>query len=289
MAGLPSSVRDDDEDAKRFDLLVLRRQLAQLDGDAVAAERLRETIQAIAGALLGKTAIPSVAEQAVLLESVAGDEWWIDVTLPMLELARLRIRGLVRFVEKTRRSPVYTDFEDELSEASAVDLPGVTPGTELRALPGQGGGVPQRARGPRRPAAAAPQQAAHAGRPRLAGGDAGGRPAGGRSTSPGRLSRPAGSGCSSVPSSASTAHAATEAFARYLDGTSFSVDQVRFVSMIVDELTANGIVEPRRLFESPYTDRAPTGPDFLFPDADVEVMVGILHDVKQRALPIGAA
>jgi len=64
---------------------------------------------------------------------------------------------------------------------------------------------------------------------------------------------------------------------------------VRFVSMIVDELTANGIVEPRRLFESPYTDRAPTGPDFLFPDADVDVMVGILHDVKQRALPIGAA
>ena len=34
LAGLPSSVRDDDEDAKRFDLLILRRQLAQLDGDA---------------------------------------------------------------------------------------------------------------------------------------------------------------------------------------------------------------------------------------------------------------
>jgi type I restriction enzyme R subunit len=64
---------------------------------------------------------------------------------------------------------------------------------------------------------------------------------------------------------------------------------VRFVSMIVDELTANGLMEPRRLFESPYTDGAPTGPDFLFPDADVEVMVDILHDVKHRALPIGAA
>ena len=34
LAGLPSSVRDDDEDAKRFDLLILRRQLSQLDGDA---------------------------------------------------------------------------------------------------------------------------------------------------------------------------------------------------------------------------------------------------------------
>ena len=45
LAGLPSSFKDDDEDAKRFDLLILRRQLAQLQGDAVAAERLREQIQ----------------------------------------------------------------------------------------------------------------------------------------------------------------------------------------------------------------------------------------------------
>ena len=37
-----------------------------------------------------------------LLDEVAGDEWWVDVTLPMLEVMRLRLRGLVRFVEKTR-------------------------------------------------------------------------------------------------------------------------------------------------------------------------------------------
>jgi len=98
-------VRDDDEDAKRFDLVILRRQLAQIDGDAVLAERLREAVQTVAAALFGKTAIPSVAEQAVLIESVASDEWWIDVTLPMLELARLRLRSLVRFIEKTSRNP----------------------------------------------------------------------------------------------------------------------------------------------------------------------------------------
>ena len=36
LAGLPSTHTDDDEDAKRFDMLVLRRQLAQLEGDVVA-------------------------------------------------------------------------------------------------------------------------------------------------------------------------------------------------------------------------------------------------------------
>ena len=42
LAGLPSAERDDDEDAKRFDLILLRLQLARLDGDAVTFERLRK-------------------------------------------------------------------------------------------------------------------------------------------------------------------------------------------------------------------------------------------------------
>jgi hypothetical protein len=54
----------------------------------------------------------------------------VDVTLPMLELARLRIRGLVRLVEKTKRNPVYTDFTDELGAATEITLPGTTPGID---------------------------------------------------------------------------------------------------------------------------------------------------------------
>lgn len=46
----------------------------------------------------------------------------------MLEVMRLRLRGLVRFVEKTRQNPVYTDFEDTLDEAQRIDLPQVTSG-----------------------------------------------------------------------------------------------------------------------------------------------------------------
>ncbi len=36
----------------------------------------------------------------------------------MLELARRRIRGLVRFIDKIKRGIVYTDFEDALGEAT---------------------------------------------------------------------------------------------------------------------------------------------------------------------------
>lgn len=80
--------------------------------------------------------------------------------------------------------------------------------------------------------------------------------------------------------------AATEAFAGYLDEAKFSVEQVRFVTLIVHELTANGVMDPARLYESPYTDHGHV--DMIFPD-DVEVIVDILRDVKQHAMPLGAA
>lgn len=47
----------------------------------------------------------------------------------MLELARRKLRGLLRFLEKAKKVVVYTDFQDELGEATLVDLPGITPGT----------------------------------------------------------------------------------------------------------------------------------------------------------------
>ncbi|UMG91504.1 type I restriction-modification enzyme R subunit C-terminal domain-containing protein [Nocardioides sp. TF02-7] len=285
LAGLPSSVRDDDEDAKRFDLLILRRQLAQLDGDAVLAERLRETVQRIAAALLGKTTIPSVAEQAVLLESVAGDEWWIDVTLPMLELARLRIRGLARFIEKTTRNPIYTDFEDTLGEGVEVVLPRVTPGTNFERFRAKAEAylrehldnlALQRLR---RNKQLTPEDLTELEQMLVA--------SGGQQVDIAWATEQGGGGLGIFVRSlvGLDRAAAIEAFENYLDGSKFSADQVRFVNLIVDELTRNGVMEPGRLFESPYTDHAPTGPDYFFPDADVEALVDTLHHIKQTALP----
>ena len=79
--------------------------------------------------------------------------------------------------------------------------------------------------------------------------------------------------------------AVVEAFAQFLDGRAFSSDQIRFINLIVDELTATGVMEPGRLFESPFTDHAPTGPDYVFPDADVEAIVDTLHRIRRNAVP----
>ncbi|KAA1429617.1 DEAD/DEAH box helicase family protein [Mycolicibacter arupensis] len=285
LAGLPSTIKDDDEAAKRFDLLVLRRQLAQLEADGVGAERLREQIQTIAAGLLAKTTIPAVAVQQELLDDVAGDSWWIDVTLPMLEHARRRLRSLITFLDKTVQNTVYTDFEDELGEATLIDLPNITPGTN-----------PERFKA--KAAAYLRAHQDHVALQRL------------------RRNKPlttadlhaleqmlidSGAGePADIAQASEQAHglglfirslvgldrtAAVEAFGKYLDGTSFTVDQVRFVTLIVDELTHNGLMDPARLYESPFTDRAPTGPEAVFAEADVDGIVAILRTIKANAEP----
>jgi type I restriction enzyme, R subunit len=79
--------------------------------------------------------------------------------------------------------------------------------------------------------------------------------------------------------------AATEAFDRYLSEMSFSTNQLRFVQLIVEHLTANGVMEVARLYESPFTDNAPQGPEMLFTEEQVDDIVSILDEVRAHALP----
>ena len=61
------------------------------------------------------------------------------------------------------------------------------------------------------------------------------------------------------------------------------------MSLIVEHLTANGVMEVARLYGSPFTDNASQGPDSLFTDPQAEDIVAILNEVRNRALPKVAA
>lgn len=77
--------------------------------------------------------------------------------------------------------------------------------------------------------------------------------------------------------------AAAEAFSEFLTDSRFTAAEIRFVQLIVEHLTVNGVMEARRLYEAPFTDHAPTGPDFLFADADIDRMIVILDTVRAHA------
>ncbi|MFN8228342.1 MAG: DEAD/DEAH box helicase family protein [Mycobacterium sp.] len=289
LGGLPSTVKDEDEDAKRFDLLILRRQFAQLTGDAVAAERLREQVQTIADGLLGQTAIPSVAAQQVLLDEVASDEWWVDVTLPMLELVRRRLRGLVQFLEKAKKAVVYTSFQDELTAATLVELPGITPGTNWERFRAKAAAYLKQHQDHialqrlRRNKALTPEDLVSLEQMLI---DSGA----GEAADIARAAEEShGLGLFIRSLVGLDHHAALDTFATYLDGAKFTAEQIRFIHLIIDELTTNGVVEAARLYESPYTDHAPTGPESVFAEGDVDAIVEILDTVRANAIPAGGA
>ncbi|MEJ7876889.1 MAG: DEAD/DEAH box helicase family protein, partial [Solirubrobacterales bacterium] len=284
---LPTSERDDDEEAKRFDLILLRLQLGRLR-DEPGQERLRRQVQEIAAGLLEQLSIPAIREQQELLDDLAGDEWWVDVTVPMLERARRRVRGLVRLLEKRRRVIVYTDFVDELGEIEELELRGVTTGTDFERFR-------EKARVYlRRHDARVSLQKLRRNKPLtptdiheldaiLA--DA----AIGTSADIERARAGDGLGVFVRSLVGLDRDAATDALAVFVNGRVLSASQHDFVALVVEHLTANGIMEPGMLYEPPFTEIATGGPEGLFADAEVDVLISVIETIRANAVAHGEA
>jgi type I restriction enzyme R subunit len=77
--------------------------------------------------------------------------------------------------------------------------------------------------------------------------------------------------------------AAKLAFDSFISGRRLSSHQLEFVDMMIDHLTARGAMDPRLLYESPFTDLDPMGVEGIFGESDVEQIIQILRDVQGRA------
>jgi len=129
VAGLPSEVATDDIESRLFDLTALRMQLALIEGDGGGFERHRKRVVEIAMLLEEKGTIPAVAAQLEYIAGVQENAFWEGISLAELDEMRLRLRGLVPFLDKKKRKIVYTDFKDEVlgvREEQAVPIPKMT-------------------------------------------------------------------------------------------------------------------------------------------------------------------
>ncbi|MBL7495659.1 DEAD/DEAH box helicase family protein [Frankia sp. CNm7] len=283
LAGLPTAHKDDPagEEAKRFDLLILRLQLACL-GAEPGFTTMRARVREIATALLGQTTIPAVKDQEELLEELTTDTWWQDVTLPMLETVRRRLRGLIRLIEKSKRNVVYTDFEDELGELSEGGISWQPLGedfekkirTYLRSHENQL--AVQKLRRNRQITTA----------------------------DLGELEKvflEAGLGTEEDISQAAAKHeglglflrsltgldreAAARAFDRFQAGRTLTANQLHFLSMIVDVLARRGLLDVGHLYGSPFTRLAASGPEKLFTEPEIDTIAAVLNEVRATAVP----
>jgi type I restriction enzyme R subunit len=78
-------------------------------------------------------------------------------------------------------------------------------------------------------------------------------------------------------------NAAKEAFGQFLDDNRYSSQQIRFVEMIIDRLTKQGVMEAGQLYEPPFTALHHEGLDGTFGDADADAIVAVVSEINRRA------
>ncbi len=126
LSDLPAIDDNDDELAKRFDLIVLNLQLALLL-NSNKQDNLVGRIATIGKLLMKKKNIPAVNQKIETLKAVQSDEFWQQVSLKRLEKIRIDLRDLIKFIDTDQKKNVYTKFEDDLDEANVTIFP-ILPG-----------------------------------------------------------------------------------------------------------------------------------------------------------------
>jgi type I restriction enzyme, R subunit len=283
VAGLPSEVETDDEEAKRFDLLMLNLQLALLRAEPGFA-RLRDQVKAIAGLLEEKSSIPMVQQQLPLILEIQTDEWWQHVTLPMLERARKNLRLLVKLIDKQQRKPIYTNFEDQMGAETAFELPGFSAPDSFERFRAKARHFLQvnkdhltihklRMNEPLTSADLAELERVFI-------------ESGVGTTSDVEKAKAESAGLGLFVRSlvGMDRQAAKNALAAFLSSGNFRANQIQFLDEIINHLTEHGTLDAGRLYESPYTDFNPNGVEGVFSPLQVDALISILEIVRNRAL-----
>jgi type I restriction enzyme R subunit len=270
IAGLPSSADVDDIEARMFDLTGLRLQLARIENDNGRFEAIRHQVVEIAVMLEEKDSIPAVREQLAYIQSLQETTFWEGITLALLEDLRLRLRGLVQFIDKKKRTIVYTNFKDEIQRIGSdevIAVPKMT-GTQYEKkvreyITGHQDHIAIQKL--RQNAPLTQTDLSELERMLVEIGSDEGKDL--------LASLLVKSEAPSLPYFVRRLvgmdrAAAQKLFGSFLSDQRLTPQQIRFVELLIDQLTARGVMESSALYEPPFSDLNDGGPEAVFYDKE---------------------
>ncbi|WP_210489883.1 DEAD/DEAH box helicase family protein [Rufibacter aurantiacus] len=243
---------EEDELAKRFDQLCFTMELDVIQSGSIAAHLVQE-VRSLADALSKRGAIPMVNAKMDLIKQVQGTAYWGTVNLKQLEHLRKELRNLMRFIKSEKRPPVYTDLDDEVLQVTAPQ-PVVITSSNLEVYKKR---VTQylmenrthltihKLRTNQNITLADLQQLEHM---LFEQGEIGTR----EQFEKAYGKQPLGRFVRSIVGL--DLNSAREVFSKFINNPTLNAQQIRFMDMIIQYLTTNGVIEAEKLFEPPFTE-----------------------------------
>lgn len=113
LSHLQPANKNDDELARRFDMLVLIYQILLLSGSGNTGKYMSKIFRT-AAALQKKDNIPQVSLHIPLIKEIQTDRYWETINVKRLEELRVALRELIKYLDAQTQDPVYTHFQDEI-------------------------------------------------------------------------------------------------------------------------------------------------------------------------------
>ncbi len=274
--------KNDDELARRFDILILNYQLSLLTG-AYSTDYYLNKISTTAKALLKKLNIPAIAFQEPLLKTLQTEPFWKAININALDKVRVAMRDLIKYLDKEQQPIVETTFEDNIDQSGIKEIDIMPSYVGLRSYKER---VESYVRNHKdhvviqklKTNKAITEYELTVLEGILFNSDEVG-------TKDEYLKtygeKPLGEFVRSILGL--DASAAQAVFANFIHASNLRADQMTFINNIITHLTKNGMIDKRMLFEPPFTNIHDQGLLGVFDDASANKVVNLISKVNNNA------
>lgn len=282
LAKLPEVTTGGDEFAKRFDLMMLNLIKFTLLQDK-RQEYGKSTLISIGNALLKKQSIPAIAKNSSIIEEFMEGDFWKEPSSSRLEEMRMAIRDLIKFLDKQNINPVYTNFQDLLDTKKVKEFDVLGMATNLQSYKDRVENFIRKNRNylaidklyTNKPLTIAELEAFE---DFLFDGTERGTK---EKFQKEYDNQPLGAFVRSIIGLDSVA--VQQAFADFLHSGNLNPNQIKFIDVLIQFLTTNGVIDKTLLIEPPFTDLHDQGPFGLFEDDQAIKVISIVDQINENA------